>query len=252
MIDGIIAAVKDCGKIILNAKASLYDIEEKSGAANFVTKYDKEVQKNLQEKLLALLPEAHFVGEEEENHDSIDKGYAFIVDPIDGTTNFIKDLKYSAISVGLLKEGKPYIGVIYNPYLDELFYAAKGKGAFLNGRLIKASALPLAEGIVIFGTSPYYRKLSDLTFSYARRLFDLSLDLRRSGSAALDLCSIAAGRAEVFFEMQLSPWDFAAAAVIIEEAGGYISTLSKEPVCFRKPCSILAGGPVAYNQVPQL
>ncbi len=251
MINGIISAVKDCGKIILSARACQDDIEEKNGTANFVTKYDKEVQELLYEKLLALLPEAHFVGEEEENHHSIDRGYSYIVDPIDGTTNFIKDLKYSAISVGLLKDGKPYIGVVYNPYLDELFYAEKGKGAFLNGKLIKASTLPLEEGIVIFGTSPYYRELSELTFDYARKLFNLSLDLRRSGSAALDLCSIASGRAEVFFEMKLSPWDYAAAAVIIEEAGGFISTLSKEAICFNKPCSILAGGPLAYNQVPQ-
>lgn len=251
MINEIIAAVMDCGKTILNANANQSDIEEKSGVANFVTKYDKQVQRKLCEKLMSLLPEAHFVGEEEESHDTIDNGYAFIVDPIDGTTNFIKGLKCSAISVGLLKDGSPYIGVIYNPYLDELFYAEKGKGAFLNGKPIKASSLPLSEGIVIFGTAPYYRELSDITFSYARKLFDHCLDIRRSGSAALDLCSIAAGRAELFFEMRLSPWDFAAAAIILQEAGAIISSMDKKPLSFKEPCSIMAAGPVAYGEIPR-
>ena len=104
LIDDIINIVRECGTIILNADRNKSSIDEKAGHANFVTSYDKKVQERLKEKLLAVLPEAVFVGEEEDVHASIEKGYAFIVDPIDGTTNFIKDYHTSAISVGLTKD----------------------------------------------------------------------------------------------------------------------------------------------------
>lgn len=250
MTEQITEAVKECAAIILNAHDIEAGIEEKAGAANFVTKYDKQVQTELFARLKAILPEAHLIGEEESEHDSADKGYAFIVDPIDGTTNFIKDYKASAISVGLLKDGEPYIGVVYNPYLDELFSAVKGGGAYLNGRQIHASDKKLSEGLVLFGTSPYSRQLADKTFAYVRRLFDCSLDIRRSGSAALDLCSIAAGRAEAYFELALSPWDFAAGALIVTEAGGIAATLEGQPLVYDKKCSMLAAGSAAYKQIP--
>lgn len=248
----IIGAVRDCADIILTAHDIESGIEEKDGAANFVTKYDKKVQDELFKRLKNILPEAHLVGEEESEHDSVETGYAFIVDPIDGTTNFIKDYKMSAISVGLLKDGKPYIGVVYNPYLKEMFSAEAGKGAWLNGAPIHVSDKELSEGLVLFGTSPYNRQLADVTFDYMRRLYDLSLDVRRSGSAALDLCSIAAGRAEVYFEMILSPWDFVAGALIVTEAGGVVTTLERGALCYDKKCSILAAGKRAYAQVPEI
>ena len=109
----------------------------------------------------------------------------------------------------------------------------------------------LSEGIVLFGTSPYNRQLADVTFNYMRKLYDVSLDVRRSGSAALDLCNIAAGRAEVYFEMILSPWDYAAGALIVTEAGGVVTTLDREELCYDKKCSVLAGGKRAYAQVPK-
>lgn len=248
----IIGAVRDCADIILKAHDIDTGIETKDGAANFVTKYDKTVQDELFKKLKSILPEAHLIGEEESEHDSVDSGYAFIVDPIDGTTNFIKDYKMSAISVGLLKDGKPHIGVVYNPYLKEMFSAEEGKGAWLNGHAIHVSDKELSEGLVLFGTSPYNRQLADVTFGYMRQLYDVSLDVRRSGSAALDLCSIAAGRAEVYFEMILSPWDFAAGALIVTEAGGVVSTLDREELCYDKKCSVLAAGKRAYAQVPEI
>lgn len=248
----IIEAVRECADIILTAHDIEAGIEEKAGAANFVTKYDKKVQDELFGRLKKILPEAHLVGEEESEHDKVDEGYAFIVDPIDGTTNFIKDYKVSAISVGLLKDGEPYIGVVYNPYLKEMFSAETGKGAWLNGAPIHASDKELSEGLVLFGTSPYNRQLADITFSYIRKLYDISLDVRRSGSAALDLCSIAAGRAEVYFEMALSPWDFAAGALIVTEAGGVVSTLDRSELCYDKKCSMLAAGKRAYAQIPRV
>lgn len=232
--------MKECGRLILNADRSEAMVDEKAGHANFVTTYDKMVQVKLQESFAKIMPEAVFVGEEEDIHASIEKGYAFIVDPIDGTTNFIKDYHTSAISVGLLKDGEQFFGAVYNPYLDELFTAVKGEGAYLNGMPIHVSKQPLSNGVVLFGTSPYYEELNRKSFDMAYDYFKKALDVRRSGSAAIDLCSIAAGRAELFFELKLSPWDYAAGSLIITEAGGFVTTVEGEPLTFDKPCSVLA------------
>ena len=202
--------------------------------------HDKKMQNELERRLLQILPEAVFVGEEEELHDSIEKGYAFIVDPIDGTTNFIKDYHTSAISVGLTKDGEAYMGIVYNPYLDEMFTAIKGQGAYLNEKPIHVSNQPLDNGIVLFGTAPYYEELNKKSFEMAYDYFKRALDIRRSGSAAIDLCSIASGRAELYFELMLSPWDYAAGALIVEEAGGIVTTVEGEPITLHKGCSILA------------
>lgn len=232
--------MRECGKIMLHADRSKNGIDEKAGHGNFVTEYDKKIQKVLQESLLKLLPEAVFVGEEEDIHASIEKGYAFIVDPIDGTTNFIKDYHMSVVSVALTLDGEKFLGAVYNPYLDEMFTAIKGYGAYLNGTPIRVSSQPLENGIVLFGTSPYYEELGRRSFEMAFDYFKKALDVRRSGSAALDLCSVAAGRAELFFELSLSPWDFAAGALILEEAGGKVTTVQGEPLSLNRGCSVLA------------
>lgn len=233
-------AMRYCGEIMLKAERTEEMVDEKSGKANFVTTYDKLVQETLKEKLGRIMPEAHFVGEEEDIHESIESGYAFIVDPIDGTTNFIRDYHTSSISVGLLKDGEPVYGAVYNPYLNEMFTAEKGQGAFVNKKPIKVSGNNLENSIVLFGTSPYYPELSKKSFDLAYDYFTKSLDVRRSGSAAIDLCSVASGRADLFFELKLSPWDFAAGSIIITEAGGKITQLDGSPLTFDKPCSVVA------------
>lgn len=240
LLTRITDAVRTCGEIILHADRNKSCIDEKAGHANFVTAYDKRVQQELQKRLLEILPEAVFVGEEEDNHTSAAKGYVFIVDPIDGTTNFIKDYHMSAISVGLVLDGERYMGVVYNPYLDELFTAVRGQGAYLNGAPIHVSSEPLENGVVLFGTSPYYEELNQKSFEMAYSYFKSSLDVRRSGSAALDLCSVAAGRAELYFELRLCPWDFAAGSLIVEEAGGKVTTVEGTQPTLDAPCSILA------------
>ena len=245
LLKKIADVVRECGTIILHADRSKSSIDEKAGHANFVTEYDKRIQQTLQKSLLGILPEAVFVGEEEEVHASIAKGYAFIVDPIDGTTNFIKDYHMSVVSVGLTLDGEKYMGVVYNPYSDEMFTAVKGQGAFLNDRPIHVSAQPLSNWLVLFGTAPYYEELSRRSFEMAYDYFKKALDVRRSGSAAFDLCSVAAGRAELFFELSLSPWDYAAGALILEEAGGKVTTIEGGPLTLQAGCSVLATNGIA-------
>ena len=159
----IIPHVYDCGQMMKQADRGAFVVDAKEGKANFVTSYDKSIQKELRKRLLAELPQAAFVGEEDEAHDSVSEGYAFIVDPIDGTTNFMKDYHASSISVGLTKDGERIAGVVYNPYLEEMFYAQKGMGAYCNGQPIHVSEEPLSNALVIFGTAPYYEEYARLS-----------------------------------------------------------------------------------------
>ena len=243
ILEQIIRAVRECGEMILKADRTQAATEIKDGQSNnLVTKYDKAVQEALREKLLAIAPQAHFVGEEEDVHESIARGDAFIVDPIDGTTNFVKDYKCSAISVAMTHNGGQESGVVYNPYLDEMFYAQRGKGAFCNGKPIHVSDKPLKQGLTLFGSASYYRELADESFRLLRLCFDHSMDIRRSGSAAIDLCTIAAGRAELYFELRLQPWDYAAGSLIVREAGGSVTRVEGGEIDLTKACSVLAIG----------
>ena len=250
MLDKIISIVTAAGDIMLEAQHIQDYVESKEGQANFVTKYDIEVQQFLYRELSVVLPEAGFIGEEEDagNARQTNKDYCFIIDPIDGTTNFIFDYRHSCISVALKLRNEIILGVVYNPYLKELFTAEKGKGAFLNGRQLVMKELSLEAGVVSVGTIPYYREMADETFRIARLLFDKSLDIRRSGSAALDICYVAAGRIVLYYELLLSPWDYSAASLILTEAGGVISTMDGKALTFEQPLSVLAGNKITVQQ----
>lgn len=236
----IARVARACGDIIRSADRDSYLIDSKAGHGNFVTTYDKMIEQKLKAELKELLPDALFVGEEGDTADDISHGDVFIVDPIDGTMNFIRDYPVSCVSIGLLRDGEPFIGVVYQPFLDEMYIAERGKGAFLNGKPIHVSDNDLADGLVLFGTAPYYKEMHETTMAMALDYLNRCLDLRRSGSAVYDICSVAAGRAELFFEMKLYPWDYAAASVILSEAGGVLTTLDGAPVSYEHPCSALA------------
>ena len=236
----IISAAKECGQVMLQADRSNIGIKDKAGKANFVTRYDCKIQEMLQMKLAQILPAAEFFGEEEDCQIDRNAEYIFVVDPIDGTTNFIKDYHMSCISIGLLRNGKRYLGVVHNPYLDETFYAISGEGAYMNGNTIHVSDDSLENSIVLFGSSPYNTELAKASFELAYEYFQKCLDIRRSGSAALDLCAIASGRAEIYFELILFPWDFAAGALIVEEAGGVVTTVEGGELPCLEKSSLLA------------
>ena len=240
LVSKICALVKSCGRIVLQADREGMDIDSKSGIANFVTEYDKMVQERLRIGLLSICPSATFIGEEGEQKAFSNQGVFFIVDPIDGTTNFIKDYHISCISVAYVQEGKLTAAVLYNPYLDEMYTAICGKGALCNGKRISVSKQPLENGIVLFGTSPYNAELSKKSFEMAYDYCQKALDIRRSGAAVWDLCCIASGRAELFFELQLSPWDYAAGTLLVREAGGIETTVGGGEITLDRPCSILA------------
>jgi len=239
-LEQICDLVRSCGLFIKDIDRGHLHIDAKSGRADLVTQYDKQVQERLRAGLGEIMPEAHFVGEEGSTQEYSPTGSFFIVDPIDGTTNFIKDYHLSSISVALVRDGAAELGVVYNPYTDEMFHAQRGQGAFCNGRRLHVSNEPLENAIVVFGTAPYHDELKEKSFKIAYDYFKKALDIRRSGSAALDLCSVAAGRAELFFELVLAPWDYAAGALIVEEAGGVASDMDGRELVYDRPCSVLA------------
>lgn len=242
LLEKIKKIVGECGKIIIEADRSSLDIELKEGNNNIVTKYDKLVQTTLRKKLSNLLPESIFIGEENDENvnDFIKDKYVFIVDPIDGTTNFSRELNLSAISVALLKNNQPIIAVCYNPYMKEMYTAIKGCGAFLNDKRIHVSNKKLKEGILLSGCAPYYNELRKKSLDIQNKLALIASDYRRFGSAVIELCCIASGKAEVYFELKLMPWDYAAASLIIQEAGGKITTIDGEEIQYNNPSSIIA------------
>lgn len=239
-------AALEAGTIMRSAHQGQNEISPdkiKAGHANFVTIYDKKVQEFLIERLSEILPESHFVGEENGRDvfdDRFQRGYTFVVDPIDGTSNFMNNYGPSVTSIGLFKEGKPFLGVVYNPWQDVMFSAAEGVGAFENGEKIHSSEEPLAMSLVSFGTAPYYPELREQVWKIGGFYLDRCVDLRRSGSAAWDLCMVASGRTGLFVEPLLQLWDFAAGAVILTEAGGRITDLEGKDLDFRGPSSIAA------------
>lgn len=247
MLNKITEIVKEAGKIILSAHNQENTVTAKEGKKNFVTKYDVAVQEFLFKELGKAFPDAQFIGEEGENDFSTD-GLRFIIDPIDGTTNFMQDYRCSCISVALCNNNDVIAGVVYNPYTDELFSAEKGKGANLNGNRIKVSERPLSDGLALFGTSPYHPENTDETFALLRKVFDFSRDIRRSGSAAYDICTVAGGRCEVFFEKGLQPWDIAAGTLILKEAGGVALNYQGREISFSAPNDVVFANPKAYNE----
>ncbi|MCR5774158.1 MAG: inositol monophosphatase [Lachnospiraceae bacterium] len=240
LLEGICSAAHEAGRIMKEAVRP--KVFEKSGHANFVTETDEKVQRFLIERLSELFPEAEFLGEEDGQDvftSKMSHGYLFVIDPIDGTSNFIYAYSPSVVSIGLMKEGSPYMGVVYNPYDELLFKAVSGQGAYMNDERINSSDMPLSDSLAVFGTAPYYTELRDATFNIAKGLMDQCVDIRRSGTAAWDMCCVASGKCSLYFEMRLQLWDYAAASLIASEAGCTVTDTKGEPLSYSGPSSAL-------------
>ena len=242
---------REAAALILQAHDIL--AEKKTDRRDVVTAYDKRVQELLIERLSAAVPGARFFCEENDRHDDLHAEHVFIIDPIDGTMNFVRGFHHSCISIAYMRRGALHAAAICNPYVNELFTAVKGEGAFLNGRPIHASEEALGETLVCCGTAPYDTGLADRSFALMKKAFLKGLDIRREGAAALDLCTAAAGRAGVFFELGLSLWDYAAGKLIVEEAGGVCCTMDGAalPMDPSRP-SVVAGGKRAVEEFLKL
>lgn len=245
----VAALIRQAGQRIADTSAS--PIHKKAGHFNLVTDTDVAVQAFLKQELLSLLPDSRFFAEEQEN-EALTDTYTWIVDPVDGTCNFTRSRRASCVSIALMHMQQPILGMIYNPYADELFSALRGEGACMNGQPIHVTDNAFDNALVAFGTSPYYEHLAKATAYCFHQFLTRSGDLRRVGSAALDCCDLACGRADVFFELLLSPWDFAAGALLIQEAGGVFAMPYESAVDFGKPACILAANPACIAPARQI
>lgn len=215
-------------EIVISAKPYFMDrknsenITEK-GVANYVTQVDLNVQNYLNKKLKDAYPDIEFMSEEKDNSDIDYSGYVWILDPVDGTTNLIHDFHGSSISLALAKNCEVILGVIYIPTSDEIFYAEKGEGAFLNGERISSSTeKDFSKALIGIGSSPYHKEWADINFDLFKRIFKDASDVRRIGSAAIELAYVACGRMDAYVEATLNPWDYSAGKLIVEEAGGKV------------------------------
>lgn len=240
---------KNAGKIILNKDELL--IEEKTDATNIVTNMDIKSQKYIVEECRKLIPDSSFFAEEEGLQELSDE-YTWVIDPIDGTTNYAYDFHHSCISIALLYKKQGIIGVVYNPYLDECFVGIEGKQSTCNGKEISVSNNDAKHAIVFFGTSPYNKQLADVTFDLAKKVFIHCRDVRRSGSAALDLCYVASGKVDAYYEMELSPWDYAAGRIIALNAGAMGIALNKETFDYSKKIGVYFANPVCFEEIREI
>jgi myo-inositol-1(or 4)-monophosphatase len=202
-----------------------FDVEkvEHKGFNDLVSYVDKEAERQIVEKLALILPEAGYITEEGTNTTQAEL-YNWVIDPLDGTTNFIHGIPNFSVSIALIEKNEVVIGVVYEVNRHECFYAMKGGGAFCNDTKIKVSGAPDLSASLIATGFPYYNfELIDRYLNSMKSLMQKTHGLRRLGSAAVDLCYVAAGRTEGFFEYNLNSYDVAAGAIIVQEAGGTVT-----------------------------
>lgn len=220
------------------------------GAADYVTKVDMAVQEFMRKELKRLTPDIPLLSEEQENAGLDVQKSCWILDPIDGTTNLIHDYRMSAVSLGLYQDGQILFGVVYNPFTEETFHAVRGQGACLNQKPIHVShRKDFGTCVISLGSSPYEKDKAAMLFPIFQNVFMETADFRRSASAALDLCYVAAGRVDGFFEYNLKPWDYSAGSLVIEEAGGMATDWDGHALPFLQNSSVLAATPEIYEKL---
>jgi len=221
----LINIVMECRELFLKGYHADKNVQYK-GTVDLVTEYDVAIEKRLNKSLQETFPDFEIIGEESTKKITYPKK-AIYIDPIDGTTNFIHGLPFCAISVGMWEDGKPIAGVVYNPVLDECFSAEQGKGAFLNGKQIFVSKEHDLQQSLIATGFPYTKVTKGEDYEWVlltiANLLPATRDIRRTGSASIDLCYVACGKFEAYYECNLKPWDVAAGVLIIKEAHGKIS-----------------------------
>lgn len=203
-----------------------FEVHSKDSLNNLVTEVDQKAEDVIIEVIKSDFPE-HFILSEEVGELSTSSNYKWVIDPIDGTVNFAHSIPICCVSIGLEKDGQLMMGAVFNPFMNELFFAEKGKGAFLNNRKLTVSKNGNLESACLVTGFPYrWVDVGTDPIAVFERFIRLGLPVRRLGSAALDLCWVAAGRFDGFWEYNLNPWDIAAGYLIVEEAGGSITNFN--------------------------
>ena len=222
------------------------------GPANFVSAADKRAEETLKEELLTARPGYSFIGEEGGKITGTDQSHTWIVDPLDGTTNFLHGIPHFAVSVGLQREGVLIAGVVYNPANDDLFLAERGKGAYLNDQRLRVAARKrLNESVIACGLPHIGRGDYSVSAAELSTLQPQVAGLRRFGAASLDLAWVAAGRFDGYWERNLSSWDMAAGIVLVREAGGFVSDITGGDKIFETR-DIVAGNDFVHKELVKI
>ncbi len=245
-----VKAARRAGAIINRAAldGTALDVRRK-GASDFVTQVDRASEAAIIEIVRRAYPDHAILAEESGSHAAAAADYCWVIDPLDGTTNFIHAFPQYCVSIGVRHRGAIAHAVVYDPGRNELFTASKGRGAFLNERRMRVSRCErLKEALV--GTGFPFKELTrvDLYLRQLRTLMGATAGVRRAGSAALDLAYVAAGRLDAFWEMGLSAWDMAAGSLLIQEAGGLVGDFSGEPR-YLESGDIAAGTPKLFPRL---
>ena len=236
MLQQVVDIVKEASARMMSGR---FTVMQKDGLANLVTSSDLAVQHFLTDRLAGLLPGCGFLFEEEDFR-ALSEEYVCIIDPIDGTANFSRGIADCCISVALARKGEVRLGVVYSPQRGELYTAERGKGAWCNGRPVRVSARPLSDGLLCTAMSTYRKELAQACSDIIYEIYMQCNDLRRWGSAAVELCLLASGVIELYFEMRLQPWDYAAAMLILQEAGGHIAGWNGGTPSLTRPSLVVA------------
>jgi len=254
MLNIAVRAARRAGDIIVRSLNRVHQLEVRSKSHNdFVTEVDTAVEQDILETVRRTYPDHGFLAEESGRTDSIaskktgnQDEFVWIIDPLDGTTNFLHGFPQFAVSLGVQRRGKMEHAVIYDPMRQELFTASRGDGAFVDGRRIRVSKRLELDGALIGTGFPYRANIQwlDPYMAMLKLIMQQSAGVRRPGSAALDLAYVAAGRLDGFWEMGLGPWDTAAGSLLITEAGGMVGTLSGHE--YKQEGHIVAGTPKVY------
>ena len=200
------------------------------GVIDLVTSVDRQSERIIVDTLQRAFPDHSILAEEETNQRTSQTPYLWLVDPLDGTTNFAHGFPQFCVSIALQYEDESLLGLVYDPIRDECFEAMRGQGATLNGKPIKTSMIDELDKSLLATGFPYDRRdLADFYLTYFKAFMTRCQGIRRSGSAALDLCYLACGRLDGFWELKLKPWDVAAGSLIVREAGGTLSDFLGNP-----------------------
>lgn len=242
---------RSAGELSLRRMKQPFTVEYKTSASDLVTAVDKEVEKHVIDAILRQYPEHGILGEERTfTGDPGEYDTLWVIDPIDGTTNFVHQQINFAVSIAVYHKGEGLIGVVYDPSRDEMFHAVKGQGAYLNGqRLRLEKTVSLEEALLC--TSVFWNKQAEQIGIdlIVKKLAGKVRGMRLLGSAALEMAYVAAGRLDGYVSLSLNAWDFGAGRILVEEAGGKVTTMDGKPLPFDRKSSVMACNTTFYEEL---